>query len=227
MTADWVFLPIFNAYFKGSQSNAGDRSELAAGKAAGITDWHLRTKKLWGTTQCHESFHLIYCDFFFPTVFCIQINFCEVPLIFMDLVLGASQAPSSCVMNTGGQFHLTLQQFPSSLIVLRKQQSWHSVTGIVPYSSADIICFFMVTMHLSVKDNEIVWSIFRNLSRWIQKSEGGDLWLCPTTEKKKQHVCVFGKKRCETVFTDDAHPHLSVLLEHSLIHRAASIAVDV
>ena len=58
----------------------------------------------------------------------------------------ALQTPSSNVMNNGGKFHLTLQQFPSALIVLGKQQSLHNVTEIVPHSSAGIISFIIVTM---------------------------------------------------------------------------------
>lgn len=58
----------------------------------------------------------------------------------------ALQTSSSSVMNNGGKFHLTLQQFPSALIVLGKQQSLHAITEIVPHSSAAIISFIMVTM---------------------------------------------------------------------------------
>ncbi len=69
------------------------------------------------------------------------MNLCEVPFIFMELCHSsqctecffmALQTPSSCVMNDGAKFHLTLQQFPSALIVLGKQQSLQTVTEIVP-----------------------------------------------------------------------------------------------
>ncbi len=49
-------------------------------------------------------------------------------------------------MNDGSEFHLTLQQFPSALIVLGKQQSLHTIAEIVPHSSAGIISFIILTM---------------------------------------------------------------------------------
>lgn len=64
----------------------------------------------------------------------------------LNVFFTALQAPSSCVMNNGGKFHLTLQQFPSALIVLGKLQSLQTITEIVPHSSAGIISFIMVTM---------------------------------------------------------------------------------
>lgn len=107
----------------------------------------LPTEKLpplcgWWNTRCHWAFHMNYCDFslFLPFRW-ISVKFHSFLWDYITVVnklnvfffFTALQTPSSCVMNNGGKFHLTLQQFPSALIVLGKQQSLHAITEIVPH----------------------------------------------------------------------------------------------
>lgn len=104
-------------------------------------------------TRCHEALRMNYWDFslFLPFRWisvsnsflwnCVTVSQCPEYFFFRAL-----QTPPSYAMNNGHEFHLTLQQFPSALIVLGKQQSLHTVTEIVPPIHAGIISFIMVTM---------------------------------------------------------------------------------